>query len=240
MDALNPALAYLAGALSILSPCVLPLVPIVLGAAAARHRLAPLALAGGLALSFTAVGVFVATIGFAIGIESELLRRTGGAALSLIGVVLLTPGVYARVAYAAGPLSGWAQERMGVLENGGLAGQAGLGVLLGVVWSPCVGPTLGAASLLAAQGRNLEQVALTMLAFGVGAASVMLALGYVSANVFKRLRGRARDSGRVGRAALGGALVALGLLIVTGGDRVLEAWLVAASPEWLTSLTTRY
>ncbi len=240
MDALNPALAYLAGALSILSPCVLPLVPIVLGTAGASHRLAPLALAGGLALSFTAVGVFVATVGFAIGIESELVRRVGGAALSLIGVVLLTPSVQAKVAYATGPLSAWAQERMSGLEASGLPGQAGLGLLLGVVWSPCVGPTLGAASLLAAQGRNLEQVAFVMLAFGVGAASVMLALGYVSAGVLKKLRARMRASGAIGRTALGGALVVLGLLIVTGGDRVLEAWLVAASPEWLTSLTTRY
>ncbi len=240
MDALNPALAYLAGALSILSPCVLPLVPIVLGTAGASHRLAPLALAGGLALSFTGVGVFVATVGFAIGIESELVRRVGGAALSLIGVVLLTPSAQAKLAYATGPLGAWAQERMSGLEASGLRGQAGLGLLLGVVWSPCVGPTLGAASLLAAQGRNLEQVAFVMLAFGVGAASVMLALGYVSAGVLKKLRARMRESGMIGRTALGGALVVLGLLIVTGGDRVLEAWLVAASPEWLTSLTTRY
>ncbi|HCK84039.1 MAG TPA: cytochrome C biogenesis protein [Hyphomonadaceae bacterium] len=240
MDALNPALAYLAGALSILSPCVLPLVPIVLGTAGASHRLAPLALAGGLALSFTAVGVFVATVGFAIGIESELVRRVGGAALSLIGVVLLTPSAQAKFAHAAGPLSTWAQERMTGFEASGLSGQAGLGLLLGVVWSPCVGPTLGAASLLAAQGRNLEEVAFVMLAFGVGAASVMLALGYVSAGVLKKLRSRMRESGAVGRTALGGALVVLGLLIVTGGDRVLEAWLVDASPEWLTSLTTRY
>ena len=240
MSTLSPILAYLAGVLSILSPCVLPLVPIVLSSAATQHKLAPLALAGGLAVSFTLVGVFVATIGFAIGIDSDFVRRAGGAALSLIGVVLLTPSLQLRFAHAAGPAGAWANERLEGFQAAGLSGQAGLGVLLGAVWSPCVGPTLGAASLLAAQGQDLVQVAIVMLAFGFGAASIMVALGYVSAAALKRLRDRMRDTGAVGRTALGGALVVLGLLIVVGADRMLEAYLVEISPDWLTALTTRY
>lgn len=240
MSTLSPILAYLAGVLSILSPCVLPLVPIVLSSAAAQHKLAPLALAGGLAVSFTLVGVFVAAIGFAIGIDSDFVRRAGGATLSLVGVVLLTPSLQVRFAHAAGPVGAWANERLEGFQTAGLSGQAGLGVLLGLVWSPCVGPTLGAASLLAAQGQDLVQVAIVMLAFGLGAASILVALGYVSAAALKRLRDRMRDTGVVGRAALGGALVVLGLLIVVGADRMLEAYLVEISPDWLTALTTRY
>jgi len=67
-------LAFLAGILSILSPCVLPLLPIVLGTAQAEHRLGPVALAAGLAVSFTAIGLFVATIGFAIGLDTDVFR----------------------------------------------------------------------------------------------------------------------------------------------------------------------
>jgi tripartite-type tricarboxylate transporter receptor subunit TctC len=67
-------LAFLAGLLSVLSPCVLPLLPIVLGAAAMEHRMGPAALAGGVALSFVAIGLFVATAGFAIGLEIEFIR----------------------------------------------------------------------------------------------------------------------------------------------------------------------
>lgn len=240
MNTLSPMLAYLAGVVSILSPCVLPLVPIVLASAAAQHRLAPLALAGGLALSFTLVGVFVATLGWTLGIDGDFVRKAGGAVLSLIGVVLLTPSLQVRFAHAAGPVGAWANDRLEGFQATGLGGQAGLGVLLGAVWSPCVGPTLGAATLLAAQGRDLGQVVIVMLAFGLGAGSIMIALGYASAGVLARMRDKMRRTGAIGRIALGGALVVLGLLIVAGADRMLEAYLVQISPPWLTALTTRY
>ena len=74
-------LAFLAGVLTVLSPCVLPLLPIVLGAAASQHRLGPLALAGGLALSFTAIGLFVATIGFAAGLDTGFFAASIGGSL---------------------------------------------------------------------------------------------------------------------------------------------------------------
>ena len=69
-------LALLAGLLSILSPCVLPLVPIVIGAASGDHRYGPAALAAGLSLSFVAIGMFVATIGFSIGLDQDLFPDT--------------------------------------------------------------------------------------------------------------------------------------------------------------------
>ena len=74
-------LALLAGLLSILSPCVLPLLPIVLGAAASEHRFGPAALAAGVAVSFVAVGLFVATVGFSIGLDGEVVRRVAAVAM---------------------------------------------------------------------------------------------------------------------------------------------------------------
>ena len=82
-------LAFLAGLLSILSPCVLPLLPIVLGSAAAEHRLAPLALAGGVALSFVAIGLFIATIGFSIGLDADVFRTAAAILMVMLGVVLV-------------------------------------------------------------------------------------------------------------------------------------------------------
>ena len=75
------ALAALAGVLSVLSPCVLPLLPIVLGAADAEHRWAPAALALGVATSFTLLGLFVSTIGYAVGLDSDLFRVIAAALL---------------------------------------------------------------------------------------------------------------------------------------------------------------
>jgi cytochrome c biogenesis protein CcdA len=233
-------LAFLAGALSVLSPCVLPLVPVVLGTAASEHRLGPLALAAALALSFTAIGLFVATIGFAAGLDTDLFRTASAVLLIAVGVLLLVPRLQEQFATAAGPVSQWAGGYLDNFAATGLAGQFGLGVLLGAVWSPCVGPTLGAASLLAAKGEDLGQVALTMFVFGIGAALPLMLLGFISREAMQRWRGRLLDAGKGGKTLLGVLLLAIGLLIATGLDKRLEAALVDASPDWLTNLTTRF
>jgi cytochrome c biogenesis protein CcdA len=238
--AIHLGLAGLAGLLSVLSPCVLPLLPLVLGAAATEHRLGPLALAAGLALSFVAVGLFVATIGFAIGLDGDLFRKIAAALLLALGLVLIVPAAQTRLATAGGPVSDWAERRYGGFSTAGLTGQFAVGLLLGAVWSPCVGPTLGAASLLAAQGRDLGSVALTMLMFGIGAALPLVALGMLSREILMRWRERMLGVGRGLKAALGVVLIVTSGLVLSGTDRALETFLVNASPDWLTALTTRF
>jgi cytochrome c biogenesis protein CcdA len=232
--------ALLAGLLSTLSPCVLPLVPLVLSAATAEHRWGPAALAAGLALSFTVIGVFVATIGFAIGLDGDLFRALAALIMIAIGVVLMVPDMQARLAVAAGPVASFAENRFGGTSRAGLGGQFAVGLLLGAVWAPCVGPTLGAASVLAANGESLAQVTLTMALFGIGAALPLLALGALSREAMLRLRGRLAMVGKTGKLMFGGLFVVVGLAILTGLDKTVEAQLVAWSPEWLTALTTRF
>jgi cytochrome c-type biogenesis protein len=111
-------------------------------------------------------------------------------------------------------------------------------VLLGLVWSPCVGPTLGAATVLAAQGENLGEVALVMLFFGLGIATVLVALAFATRSLLIRWRERMMTAGNGGRRLLGGLIIVIALLILTGFDRVIEGVLVEASPVWLTDLTT--
>jgi len=233
-------LSFLAGVLSILSPCVLPLLPIILGTAQSEHQLGPVALAAGLALSFTTIGLFVATIGFAIGLDTDVFRAISAFFLIAIGIVLLVPRLQQQFAVAAGPVGSWVDERFGGFSATSLWGQFGLGVLLGAVWAPCVGPTLGAASILAAKSEDLGQVALTMLVFGIGAALPLMVLGFVSREAMMRWRGRLMEAGKGGKMLLGALLLAVGLLIATGADKQLETFLVDISPQWLTNLTTRY
>lgn len=233
-------LALLAGLLSILSPCVLPLLPIVLGAAASEHRFGPAALAAGVAVSFVAVGLFVATVGFSIGLDGEVVRRVAAVAMIVIGVVLMVPALQARVATAGGPVGNWVDQTFGGGPMSGLQGQFAMGLLLGAVWSPCVGPTLGAASVLAAQGKDIAAVGATMAVFGIGAALPLVVLGAVSRDVLIRWRQRMATAGQVMKQVLGVTLIAAGVLIVTGLDKALETYLVNASPAWLTSLTTRF
>lgn len=238
LSAFSPLLAFAAGVLSILSPCVLPLVPIVLSGAQSRHRWGALALGAGLTVSFTVVGLFVATVGFSVGLDADLFRRIGGVLLAGVGLVLLTPVLQQAFAAAAAPLAGRASGGLGRLDEAGLWGQAAIGGVMGLVWSPCVGPTLGAAALLAAQGRDLGQVALVMAAFGAGAAAPLVALGLVSGEGLRRWRDRMRSGGDTGKRLLGLLLLAMGVLMVSGLDRALETRLVELSPEWLTRLTT--
>ena len=234
------ALALLAGLLSTLSPCVLPLVPIVIATALGEHRFGPAALTAGLALSFVTVGLFVATVGFAAGLDQELFRSVAAVLLILVGGVLLVPRLQFQLAAAAGPIANWTQAHSGGISTRGLGGQFVVGLMLGAVWSPCVGPTLGAASVLAARAENLALVALTMLAFGIGAALPLLAIGMMSREALTRWRGRLLAAGSGGKMLMGAVLVAIGALILTGLDKRLEAVLVEASPAWLTQLTTRF
>jgi cytochrome c-type biogenesis protein len=233
-------LSFVAGVLSILSPCVLPLLPIVLGAAASEQKWGPASLAAGLSISFVAIGLFVATIGFSIGLDGDVFRSAAAAFMIAIGIVLMVPRLQTGLAIAGGPIANWADRRRTGLDSGGLGGQFAVGVLLGAVWSPCVGPTLGAASLLAAQGRDLGQVALTMFVFGLGAALPLLALGLVSREAMMRWCHRLAAAGHGLKAGFGAVLAAIGVFVITGLDKTVETALVEASPQWLTDLTTRF
>ena len=230
----------LSGLLSFLSPCVLPLVPIVFGTAAGEAKGGPFALAAGVALSFTAIGLFVATLGFAIGLDGEAFRTAAAILMIGVGVMLMAPGLQTRLAVAGGPVTAWADERINAVPSRGLLGQFGVGLLLGAAWSPCVGPTLGAASVLAAQGvvarprdadharvrdrrRGAADRPRPRLAAGHGALARPPSLG-----------------GKRAKTALGVLMIALGLMIVTGADRTLETAVLDRSPQWLTDLTTRF
>jgi cytochrome c-type biogenesis protein len=234
------ALAFLAGLLSILSPCVLPLVPLVLGAAISEHRFGPVALAAGLAVSFTGLGLLVALVGFSVGIDANVFRMVAAVVMIALGATLMLPAFQVRLAAAGGPVANWAEQTFGGFATSGLGGQFAVGLLLGAVWSPCVGPTLGAASLLASQGRDLGQVAATMTMFGIGAGLPMMLLGLVSRARLARMRDWMLSAGRNGKVALGLLFVVVGIAIVTGLDKRLETVLVDASPAWLTALTTRF
>jgi len=234
------AIGFLAGVLTILSPCVLPLLPIVLGGALASHRYGGIALSVGAALSFTAVGLFVATIGFAAGLDGDLFRAVVGVLLLGFAALLLSQSLQDRFTFAASPLGARAQAAIGRLNPTGLGGQATLGLLLGFVWSPCVGPTLGIAATLAAQRQTLPQVTAVMLLFGLGAALPMLLVGMLGREALMRWRGGLLVVGKRGKQILGVAMAVLAIVILTGSDRQFETVLVAWSPHWLTALTTRY
>jgi cytochrome c biogenesis protein CcdA len=239
MDAGGLALGYAAGALSTLSPCVLPLLPILLASAAQQHALGVLALGLGIAASFAAMGILVASVGLSLGIDPAMVRGTSATLMVALGLVLVVPSWQEAVVRAAAPFTAWSGQLLGRLPASGGAAQLLLGLLLGVVWSPCAGPTLGAAIGLAAQRGTLGEAATVMTAFGIGAATPLVALAYGSRRVVVARRDRLRRLAGVAKPMLGVAIGATGLVVLAGLDKQLETHLTKLMPEWLLDLTTR-
>ena len=135
--------AFVAGTLTVLSPCVLPVLPMVLGAAASKGRSGPVLLALGLTLSFVAIGMFVALFGFAIGLDEGVFRQIAAVLMIAVGLVLVLPVLQTRLATAGGLASGWINDRFASVGDTGNGGPFGLGLLMGAIWAPCVGPDIG-------------------------------------------------------------------------------------------------
>lgn len=231
-------LAVAAGGLSTLSPCVLPLVPILVASAASAHRYGAIALAVGLAASFTALGVLLASAGTALGVSEGAVRMAGAILMIAFALVLLSDRLQLRFAQWSSKASSSGQTALAGMAFNGLHGQALLGLMLGLVWTPCVGPTLGATITLASQGESLAQVVLTMALFGIGAGIPLVLLGLVSRTALARMRGTLFATGKRGKQILGIALLAIGVAILTGADKRFEAWALDRAPAWLIDLTT--
>ena len=228
-------LALLAGVLSVLSPCVWPLVPIVMGSAAGAGRAGPLALAAGLSLAFALAGTVLSFALISLGLDPELFRFLAAALLVVVAVPLLVPraglwlnGALSRLTAGFNPASG--------ATSSSWPAQFGIGLLLGLVWLPCVGPTLGAAIALASLGQKMLQSFVVMLAFGIGTAAALLAAGLLSARALHRFRPQMLAGAGAGKRWLGVMLLMLGGLVLSGIDKRLEAWAVGWLPAWATSL----
>lgn len=239
LSAASYGLSFLAGVLSTLSPCVLPLVPILMGSAASTHRFGPVALVGGLMLSFAGIGVGLGSLGASLGLEQETLRVIGGVLLLVFGGVLFSSTLQERFSSALNRL-GMGQGVLARFNLNGLHGQFLLGMLLGIVWSPCVGPTLGVAITLASQGQALFQVGTVMLMFSLGAALPLLTIGMLSRQALGKWRSRMLETGQNAKKIFGVALLLIGILVLSGADKSFERWAVNIMPDSLVMLISRF
>lgn len=227
-------LAFVAGVLGIMSPCVWPLVPVVMSSAAANGRSGPWFLAFGLAVAFALAGTLLTFMMLNLGLHPDGLRFLAAAMLILVALILLIK-----------PLEHWINVRLSAFSahfntEGSNAssnlGQLGMGALLGIVWLPCVGPTLGAAIALASMGKSMFMAFTVMFTFGAGMAITLLVAGRVSAHLLNRWRPGILQNARHGKTLLGWLLLLLGLLVLTRLDKVLETWALNQLPAWMINL----
>jgi len=201
-------IGFVAGIVTALSPCVLPVLPIVLAGGATGRR--PLAIIAGIIVSFTVFTLFAAWLLDLIGLPDDFLRNLAIAVLLLVAVSLLWP----RVAdLLARPLQALSRRRAGDLGGGFL-----LGVSLGLVFVPCAGPVLAAVTVVAAQREvGLDGVILTV-SYALGAALPMLAIAFAG----QRAAGRLRAHASTVRRTAGALVLVAAVAIALGVDQDLQ------------------
>jgi cytochrome c biogenesis protein CcdA len=232
--------AWLAGVLTLINPCVLPLLPVIIAGAFQSSRHGPIYMALGLTVSFTAVGVLVTAFGHLIGLSEDTINTTAAVMMLIFGVILLIPRAQEALASAAAPLASGANNRMSAVQSRGGPGQFFIGMLLGAVWSPCVGPTLGGAIGLAATGEGLWQATLTMLAFGVGVSTILLLLSYGSRELLNRRRDRLMKWMPWAKPIMGVALILVGVAILMQWNKAIDIWFLDNMPIWLQDLSVKF
>ena len=213
------------------------MLPIILGSAVTADRRGPLALAAGLSLAFVVLGVGVAAIGPAIGIDADAMAKIGASAMIAFGLILLVPAFSAKFAAAAAGVSGHADRRLDALNNAGLSRHFLGGVLLGAAWSPCIGPTLGGAISLAAQGQSLLWSGAVMTSFALGASTVIVLLAYGARETILKRRANLQALAEKSKTVMAIALIGVGLSLYLGLQKHLEALLIEALPVWLQDLS---
>lgn len=237
---LDVSFSLAAGALTTLSPCVFPILPLVMGGAASQNRLAPVAMGVGMVASFAFIGLILGTVGAAIGLDADVLRIFGAWLLIGFGVVMLVPRFNEVLTRAMSPLASSANAATGLLKSDSLVGAFILGALLGLVWSPCSGPLLASALTLVASKGGAATGTVMLAVFGLGAAIPLVAIAYASKAGFNRSRTWVLANIGWIKIVFGVFIIALGCTILLGYDKKFEAAVVDKLPSAWIDLTTKY
>jgi cytochrome c-type biogenesis protein len=232
---LGIAVAFAAGVLSFLSPCVLPLVPSYIGFLAGmtfpdtgvRRRAAlvhALLFIAGFSLVFILLGASATALGRALNYYQVWVQRVGGALIILFGLFCL-----------GAPTRGWlTQERRFRLERKplGYLGSALVGMAFAAGWTPCIGPVLGGILTLAAASADVMRGVLLLAVYSAGLALPFLLAAVALESFFDWFQRFRRFLPWVMRIT-GVMLVGVGLLLVTGEFTRLAGWLQGMTPEFL-------
>ena len=230
-------LSLAAGSLTTLSPCVFPLLPLVLGGALQGSRFAPVAMGTGMIVSFAAIGMVIGALGPALGIDADTVRTAGAAMQIAFALVMLIPALGARFTRWMLPIASSANAASSKLDGGSVVGALLLGAVLGLVWSPCSGPLLGSALTLVASEGGVARGGLVLGIFGLGAAIPLVAVAYASRRGFVKVRDWVLARIERVRHVFALLLGMLGVAILTGGDKWLEARVLQWLPDAWVNLT---
>ncbi len=229
---LDIALAFAAGLLTVGSPCVLPMLPIILGASVGRNDpTRPLFIILGFAVTFALFAFVFGLFPSVLGLSQETLRTAAVVLLLLFGTLMIWPHLYewltARLAPIIGSVSG-----IGGPARSGKLGAAVLGASLGAVWAPCAGPVLGSILTLIASAERLDRAAIMLAVYSLGAAVPMFAIAYGGQYVSTHVRRVVRYA-RPLQQSFGLVVILVAVAIFYQFDSVATVWLSNFYPDTL-------
>ena len=228
MDSSAPSLilVFIAGIVTIMKPCCLPLVPIIFSGSAG-HRYRPFAIVTGMTLSFTTMGVLVSAFGATFGSFADTLRIIAVLFIMGMGFVLfdedvnmefikLTSALTQGMRQSLGSKSGYSSK----VPEGGLGGGFFLGMSLGIVWIPCVGPILGAVLAYVASVGNVPYGAWMLFIYSIGMSLPMLAIAYYGKKVTARFQWFVRHGPALKKLS-GLVLIVIGVMLLFNIDKLM-------------------
>ena len=187
------AFAFLAGIVTVLSPCILPVLPIVLSGSLTGGKKRPLGIILGFILSFTFFTLFSFALLQLLGIPPDTLRIVAIAILALFGISLFVPQLQV---YLERMMSFLASKRSGQTQHEGFGGGIVVGVSLGLLWTPCVGPILGSVIALAATSSVTFLALFITLAYSIGTALPLLAIMFGGRQLLSKAPWITRNAGK--------------------------------------------
>jgi len=232
---IDPLLAVLAGLLTVAAPCVLPMLPVVLGASLGQtSRARPAFIAAGFALAFTAMALLFSLFASVLGLSQDTLRQGAIVMLLAFGLLMLWPRPFQWLAMR---MNGMINRVSAVGDRAGNGNFGGLvlGATLGAIWTPCAGPVLGSILTLIATSPDVGQAALLLACYATGASLPMLVIAYGGQYATTRVRQLARHTHRM-QQGFGVVIVCVAIAMQFQWDSVATVWLSNFYPTLATGL----
>lgn len=226
--------ALLAGVVTVLSPCILPLLPIILSSSAdTSGKRRPLGVVIGFVSSFTFFTLFLATIVRLTGVSADTLRFVSIAVLATFGLSLLIPQLQFLVEQLFSKLTRFVPQNQG---KTGFFGGIIIGLSLGLLWTPCVGPILASVISLAISGSVNTQAVIITFSYSIGTAIPMFAIMVVGSTALQRVPWLVRNTGRI-QKAFGVLMILTSFGIFFNVDRRFQTFILETFPKYGTGLT---
>lgn len=229
-------IAFISGILTVFSPCVLPILPIILASGIDGNTRRIKGVMAGLVVSFTVVSLVLATVVRVMGVPAETVRMLAVGLLVIFGLSLVFPQLWETV-------QTWIEKywrfRPSQSQHQGFTGGFLTGVSLGIVWTPCIGPVVAAVATLAAVGSFSLTAVFIVFAYALGTALPLYFIARGGSAVTKKLSFVKAQNQKI-RQLFGLVILATALFIWAGADRALQAWTLAHLPESWTQITTSF